>query len=99
MIEHSMTVHSLTLPVCTVAVGIVHNTRQCIDVLNQLALDQNNYQSATHTIRNISIAVEHQKRVQRVKNWYRSNFGIKRSRIFQRSTYPKSTVMVFGEFN
>ena len=37
------------LPVCIVAVGIVHNTRQCIDMLNQLALDQNNYQSDTHS--------------------------------------------------
>ena len=27
-----------------VAVGIVHNTKQCIDVLNQLALNHNNYQ-------------------------------------------------------
>ena len=41
--------HCTKLPVCIVAAGIVHNTRQCIDELKQLALDQNNYQSATHT--------------------------------------------------
>jgi len=33
------------LPVCRVAVEIVHNTRLCIEVLSQLATVQNNYQS------------------------------------------------------
>ena len=32
------------------------------------------------------------------RNQYRSTFGIKRSKIFQRSTYPKSILMEFGGF-
>ena len=46
-----------------------------------------------------SLAVEDQKGVKPRKNWYRSNFGIKRSGIFYSVTYPKSTRICFGEKN
>ena len=38
-----------------------------------------------------SLAVEGQKEVKRRKNWYRNDFGIKKSEMFHRKPYTKST--------